>query len=405
MRILVYSHDSFGLGNIRRMLAICEHLHQSVEGASVLIITGSPMLQGFRVMQGIDYIKLPCLKRSVDGELDVRFLDLETAEVIRLRSELIKSTMASFRPDVVLVDKKPAGLAGELRPAMEWVRQNLPGTRTYLVLRDILDEREKTRAEWAKSRAYETTQWCYDGILVLGMRQVFDVCAEYGFPEELREKVIYCGYVARTGPVGPREQMREALGVEEDERLVLVTAGGGEDGYQLMSAYLDGLAQVERPEWRSVIVTGPELPGRQAEEIRRRARTAPLTKVIDFTNDMVSCMSAADCVVSMGGYNSVCELLMLNKPAIVVPRSKPVVEQRMRAERMERMGLFRAMMPEELEGEALMEAVGAELERGTSEEARRLLDMNALPRISALLRGAEFAGPDEEMAEVGTVLS
>ncbi len=193
MRILVYSHDSFGLGNIRRMLAICEHLHVTIPGASVLIITGSPMLQGFRVMQGIDYIKLPCLKRSVDGELDVRFLDLETAEVIRLRSELIRSTMARFRPDVVLVDKQPAGLAGELRPAMEWVRQNLPGTRTYLVLRDILDEAEKTRAEWRRSRAYETAQWCYDGILVLGMKQVFDICEEYGFPEGLRDKVIYCG--------------------------------------------------------------------------------------------------------------------------------------------------------------------------------------------------------------------
>ncbi len=174
-----------------------------------------------------------------------------------------------------------------------------------------------------------------------------------------------------------------------------------------MSAYLDGLEQVGQPGWRSVIVTGPELPARQAEEVRRRAKAAPMTRVLDFTNDMVGVMGAADCVVSMGGYNSVCELLMLGKPAIVVPRSKPVVEQRMRAERMERLGLFRAMMPEDLGPETLMAAVEAELERKTAGPGRRLLDLGALPRISAMLRGAEAMGEGmaEEPAEAEQVLA
>jgi len=64
---MVYSHDTFGLGNIRRMLAICSHLHASIPDLSILIVSGSPMLQSFRVAQGIDYIKLPCLKRTEGG--------------------------------------------------------------------------------------------------------------------------------------------------------------------------------------------------------------------------------------------------------------------------------------------------------------------------------------------------
>ncbi len=48
MKLMVYSHDAFGLGNMRRMLAICEHLLQEIPGLSILLLSGSPMLQGFR---------------------------------------------------------------------------------------------------------------------------------------------------------------------------------------------------------------------------------------------------------------------------------------------------------------------------------------------------------------------
>src|SRR5260370_30841561 len=74
MRLMVYSHDTFGLGNIRRMLAICKHLHASIPDLSILIVSGSPMLQRFRIEPAIDSITFPCLKRPGFGELVVLFL-------------------------------------------------------------------------------------------------------------------------------------------------------------------------------------------------------------------------------------------------------------------------------------------------------------------------------------------
>ncbi|TLY79434.1 MAG: glycosyltransferase, partial [Gammaproteobacteria bacterium] len=58
--MLVYSHDTFGLGNIKRMLEISKHLVAAYGNVSVLIISGSPMLHAFRIPPRIDYIKLPC---------------------------------------------------------------------------------------------------------------------------------------------------------------------------------------------------------------------------------------------------------------------------------------------------------------------------------------------------------
>lgn len=387
MRIMVYSHDTFGLGNIRRMLAICSHLRRSISDLSILIVSGSPMLHSFRVMQGIDYIKLPCLKRSQDGDLGVRFLDLKLDEIVRLRRELILATVVSFQPDIVLVDKKPAGLAGELEPSLRYIKCNLPQARILLVLRDILDSPESTIAAWGERGDYNTLQWYFDDILVLGVPEIFDVCAEYAFPSVLCDKVRYCGYVARHAPLRPKAGIRGELGAREDEKLVLVTTGGGEDGYQLLSAYV-GAAELITKQFkiRSLVVAGPELAPEQTRAIREAAQRTPGIRILEFTNDMLSYMNAADVVVSMGGYNTICELLTLQKKAVVVPRVRPVEEQKIRAERMANLNVFKTILPDDLTPHRLQEAIAGQL--AAPEENNELMgrvDLGALPRISEIL--------------------
>ena len=96
IRLLVYSHDTFGLGNLRRMVAICAHLKTQISGTSVLMLTGSPMSHRFRMIDGIDYVKLPCLKRDLVGEVGVKYLNLNLESAVRLRRELILSTVMNF---------------------------------------------------------------------------------------------------------------------------------------------------------------------------------------------------------------------------------------------------------------------------------------------------------------------
>jgi hypothetical protein len=62
-KVVLYLHDTFGMGNIRRTLLLAQDFINEYPGASILIITGSPMIHAFRIPKGIDYIKLPCLDR------------------------------------------------------------------------------------------------------------------------------------------------------------------------------------------------------------------------------------------------------------------------------------------------------------------------------------------------------
>ena len=91
MRLMVYSHDTFGLGNIRRMLAICTHLLDTIPNLSILLVSGSPMLQSFRLPQGLDYIKLPCVNRGESGQLSAKYLSTDVNEILQLRADLILS--------------------------------------------------------------------------------------------------------------------------------------------------------------------------------------------------------------------------------------------------------------------------------------------------------------------------
>ena len=387
MRLMVYSHDTFGLGNIRRMLAICTHMHASIPDLSILIVSGSPMLQSFRVVQGIDYIKLPCLKRTELGELGVRFLDLDVAEIVRLRRELILSTVMSYRPDVVLVDKKPDGLAGELEPSLRHIKCSLPQTRIHLVLRDILDSSRVTVDAWTRRGYYNILRWFYDRVLVLGDQSIFDVCEEYQFPQDLREKVHHCGYVRRQFPGRSASEIRKELGVEPEERLVFVTAGGGEDGYELFSASLGATRSLaQRLPLKTLLVTGPELGAEQTQAICRAAQTQHGLQVIKFTDDLMSYMNAADIVISMAGYNTICELLTLGKRAIVVPRVRPIEEQKIRAERLAGFRAFRTILPDELTPPILESAIEEELQLAQSAvPVSTYIDLGALPRITSII--------------------
>ncbi|MEK9969081.1 MAG: hypothetical protein VW600_08080, partial [Ferrovibrio sp.] len=48
-------------------------------------------------------------------------------------------------------------------------------------------------------------------------------------------------------------------------------------------------------------------------------------------------------VLAMGGYNTFCEILSLDKRAIIVPRKRPRMEQFIRASRAQELGLIRML--------------------------------------------------------------
>jgi predicted glycosyltransferase len=61
---------------------------------------------------------------------------------------------------------------------------------------------------------------------------------------------------------------------------------------------------------------------------------------------MEELIDGASGMISMGGYNTFCEILSFDKPAIIIPRFEPRTEQLIRARRAAELGLVRMLEPE-----------------------------------------------------------
>lgn len=398
-RVLVYSHDTYGLGNIRRMLAICERLLAKCPDLSILLVTGSPMIQSFRLPARLDYIKLPCVSRTASDVYEAKSLGTAPDETMQLRRDLLVSAAENFKPDLILVDKKPCGVKNELKPVLEAATARQPKTPIFLILRDILDEPEVTIASWTENAYYDAISRHYDGILVLGVRHLFDVEREYAFPKEWESRVHFCGYTRRAAPIRSASNVRHSLDVHADEDLVLVTPGGGEDGAALIETYIASLSLNPRARRHSLLITGPEMDPQRQRSIAQAIERIPNVRLLEFTDDLTSYMAAADLVVAMGGYNTVCEILSAERRAVLIPRVRPVKEQLIRAERLSEAGYLRFLHPDDVTPSSLAAAIDAELHGSVRTVSPFPLDLDGLDRVAETVMRTLAAKPPAALCD------
>src|SRR5881397_2390172 len=139
IRLLFYSHDTFGLGHFRRSLTIASHLRRHLPDTSALILTGLDAAYAFEAPSGVDFVKLPAVKKVGPDAYRSRHLRISFNRVRRLRENLIKAVAKSYDPHMLIVDNVPRGVEGELLPTIEFLRKHRRSTRLVLTLRDVLD--------------------------------------------------------------------------------------------------------------------------------------------------------------------------------------------------------------------------------------------------------------------------
>ena len=331
-------------------------------------MTGSSMAQAFGLPPRVDFIKLPAVTKLSDGTYTARSLDMEFATLHDLRAALLRETAQAYHPDVFLVDHAPLGLKGEALPTLKLLRATRPECLCVLGLRDILDASSLVRQAWAQEGIYSTLEHLYHLILVYGCQKFYDPVAEYALPPAIAQRVHFCGYLDRLAKTFPQDgdayarlrttTLRRELALDAD-RLIVLTAGGGGDGFSLMHAYLLGLRQLAKAAFTSVLVTGPFIEASELRMLRELAARLPAgtAHIEPFRPDLLTLFTDADLIVSMAGYNTVCELLALRQRALLVPRIAPRQEQLVRAILLAERGLAQMLHPEHLTPERLIDLV------------------------------------------------
>jgi len=333
-RILIYSHDTFGLGHLRRCRTIAHSLVDRFPHLSVLILSGSPIIGSFDFRSRVDFVRIPGVVKLRNGEYTSLNLHIDVDEMLKLRGSIIRHTAEMFDPDLFIVDKEPMGLRGEVLETLEMLKAR--GTRLILGLRDVMDEPRLLVPEWKRKNVLPALRDLYDEIWVYGLPQICDPLEGMSLPVRVRQKMVYTGYLPRTvSTEGAPPRLPEIT----KKPYLLVTTGGGGDGEGLIEWVLRAYEHDPLLPYPALLVLGPFMaPERQAEFMDRAAKLKRVD-AITFHNHLETLVAGAAGVVAMGGYNTFCEALSLDKRALLVPRTEPRLEQYIRVSRAAKLGL------------------------------------------------------------------
>ncbi len=402
LRIALYSHDTQGLGHVRRNLLISRALCRNGTTPIILLLSGLREAAAFAMPPGVDCLTLPSLGKGADGRYFPRSLDVPMDDLINVRSTAITGVIHSFRPDVLIVDKVPLGVFDELLPSLEHLRA-VGTTRVVLGLREVLDDPATVRKEWTAGGFESAIRTYYHSIWIYGDPMVYDPVQEYGFSPDIASMARYCGYLnprdveteespaacspdAAGGPI----QIPQAQGP-----LFLCLVGGGRDGLPLAEAFLQAHIPGD-----GALVTGPLMPEQARTRLQTLALNRPNVRIFEFVTDPSPLIRRADRVIAMGGYNTICEILAYNKHALIVPRTRPRTEQLIRATRFAEMGLLETLPPDRLSPAALSAWLAHS--NGHPRPASDLLDFNGVKRLPELL-AETFAAPPRPRKEHANV--
>jgi predicted glycosyltransferase len=383
--VVLYSHDTMGIGHMRRNLLIAQTLAAPPVSATVLLIAGACEASAFVMPPDVDCLTVPSLTKSGTGQYRARALSLSLREVIALRAQTIASAVSAFAPDVFIADKEPRGVADELAPTLELLRSR-GRTRCVLGLRDVLDDPATIRREWRAAGHETAIRDYYQAVWVYGDPAVYDLAAEYGLAPAVRAKIVFTGYLDACERLRPGDHGDEAV---PQTPFTLCTVGGGQDGARLAEAF----AAAGLPDGRhGVIIAGPYMPAAARRRLAARAAESHgRLHVHDFVREPCRLMRRAERVVAMGGYNTVTEVLAFERPALIVPRVEPRREQYIRAERLRGLGLLDVLHPDAVSPRAVAEWVRRPAARP---HVRGRIDLNGTGRLGGLLRSAlAGAGP------------
>jgi predicted glycosyltransferase len=395
-RILIYSHDTFGLGHLRRCRTIAHALVERYKQLSVLILSGSPIIGSFDFRTRVDFVRVPGVVKLRNGDYTPLNLHLDIGEMLSMRASIIQHTAEIFDPDLFIVDKEPVGLRGEVLPTLKALKRR--GTRLVLGLRDVMDEPRLLEPEWQRKKAVPALRELYDEIWVYGLPQICDPLEGIALPPRVRQKMVYTGYLHREVPHHGTPTLLPDIA---QRPYLLITPGGGGDGEALIDWVLRAYEHDPLLPYPALLALGPFMAAERQAEFMERASRLQRVSAITFHKHFESLVARAAGVVAMGGYNTFCEVISLDKRALIVPRTAPRLEQHIRASRAAELGLVAMLEDDGSYDPAVMAAALRALPR-QSRPSQVVVPglLEGLPNVSRLV--APWIEPADEAPAVRT---
>lgn len=307
-RCLLWVQSLLGTGHLRRALTLADAV--AAQGAQVTLANGGRP-GSWAGSTGVEVVQLPPV-----GARGVNFRELVDADGVPVTAQLwaerrrtLLDLAAGLRPQALVTEMFPFGrraFRDELLPLLAAARALPVPAVIAASVRDILVTKpDAEKSAWMA----ELAATCYDRVLVHGDERLLPFAASFPLAERIADRIVHTGFIDRPRAV--------AVAAAEPAPAVVVSAGGGAVGADLLRAALiaRGRSRLGSEPW--LLVTGPNLPG---EELAALARDLPPgCDLARHRADLPELMGRCRVSVSQAGYNTVVEGLRVGARMVLVP--------------------------------------------------------------------------------------
>lgn len=329
-RILVYTHNSIGLGHAFRTLAVITGIRKWRPDIDFLVLSGTSVPHVF-MRQGIEVVKLPGVQKAIGqtgSPLKPRYLkSVALNDVLRLRRTIIGQALGFFKPEVVMVEHYLAGLAGEIAPLLRGKKACRATAAEFALVhlsRGIMGNNPSIRRPGPGSSA--------------GAGDLYDFQYVFDDPGPDRPAGNRCPAVRYLGKMTDktRAELPDRAWVVNRLRLadapvILISLSRHGDIRGLSLSLLAALERAGLSATHQVImVVDPYLDPGVAADLRSDARLTGV-RFLPFFYPLIDLIHAADIVICRAGYNVINEVLLTDTKALVIPEHHGGAEQEQRA--------------------------------------------------------------------------
>ena len=334
--LLFYCQHAMGMGHLVRSLALADALSQSFR---VVLLNGGEWPSSLSMPRTIEIVNLPPL-RLADGQLiscDSRY---SVAQAQAARIDQISSSFRQLRPEVLLIELYPFGrkkFEFELLPLLDDAKtRNDFAPLIACSLRDILVTGRGDQQTHEQRIASIANRW-FDAILVHSDPSFARLEDSFRPRTTLSPSVHHTGFVVGNRQTLPRERSTNGP--------VVVSAGGGHYGFQLLSTAIEAHALLSETDPVTLkVVAGPFLPEAQWTDLQAAIDGRREVTLVRSVPDLYSELSQASASVSQCGYNTAMEIIQARVPALVVPFANGGEDEQLkRAQRLETLGAIRVL--------------------------------------------------------------
>jgi predicted glycosyltransferase len=377
MKIAIYCQHVLGIGHLYRTLEISRALKHH----EVILVSGGGNAN-ISLPQHVREERLPGLM------MDSNFKNIFTtepgktvAQVQKERKDFLWTLFEREAPDIFLLELYPFGRKAfrfELDPILNGIRNgDLPRCRVVCSLRDVLVE--KKNVESYENRVVAQLNAYFDALLVHADPELLKLDETFSRMEDIAISVIYTGFVSSAPQSGAGAAIRKHLGIGNNERLLVASAGGGKVGGDLLRSVLEAYAHISQ-ELHLHMFTGPYLDDEAFAALKSLENQR--IKVLRFTPEFLSFLDAADLSISMAGYNTCMNILATQVPALVWPFPQNR-EQRLRALKLADLGWMQVLAEPDLDPVRLAGLIERQLAQPLT--TKKSVDLNGAARTAAWL--------------------